>query len=269
MNNRNFLIVLFLALVFVACEKDDEYIQDIEETMVSIAKADSESGYFSVELLAKDTLFEGYNSLFLDITKKSDLEPVSQASVAFFPLMNMVAMKHAAPVENPETFPNEEGYFEGAVVFIMPDNPDESWSLAVAIDADGVKDTVNLMIPVVKSLEEARKISIISEIDGKIYFISLLEPSEPKVGMNDIEFTVHYRQNMMSFPPDEDISITIEPEMPSMGHGSPNNENPVHVGNGHYKGKVNFTMTGWWRINLELTKNGATVANDLSFDVTF
>jgi hypothetical protein len=55
--------------------------------------------------------------------------------------------------------------------------------------------------------------------------------------------------------------------MPSMGHGSPNNINPLHIKNGHYKGKVNFTMTGDWRINLVLNKDGKT--SSTFFDLLF
>lgn len=53
-----------------------------------------------------------------------------------------------------------------------------------------------------------------------------------------------------------------------MGHGSPNNVNPTNSGKGHYKGKVNFTMAGDWRINLDIYKNGAVVDTSLYFDVT-
>ena len=74
---------------------------------------------------------------------------------------------------------------------------------------------------------------------------------------------------MINFPADDDVAITIYPEMPSMGHSSPNNVDPVSTGNGHYKGTVNFTMTGWWRINLTLSKNDELMSDELYFDVTF
>jgi hypothetical protein len=57
--------------------------------------------------------------------------------------------------------------------------------------------------------------------------------------------------------------------MPSMGHGSPNNVNPVHTSNGHYLGKVNFTMSGFWRVHLTIKKNGVLLSNDQYFDITF
>jgi hypothetical protein len=65
------------------------------------------------------------------------------------------------------------------------------------------------------------------------------------------------------------MTVEITPEMPSMGHGSPNNVNPVHTGNGHYKGTVNFTMTGDWRIHLKLTRNGRLISDKAYFDILF
>jgi len=74
---------------------------------------------------------------------------------------------------------------------------------------------------------------------------------------------------MMSWPADSTYTFVITPEMPSMGHGSPNNVNPVHVGNGHYKGKVNFTMTGEWKVNIAVQKNGNTISKNAFFTITF
>ena len=55
-----------------------------------------------------------------------------------------------------------------------------------------------------------------------------------------------------------------------MNHGSPNNVNPTHIGNGHYKGVANFTMTGWWRVNMVIKDGeGNVLNNDSYFDITF
>lgn len=268
MKLKYILILFIFPLFFAACEKDDEVPKE-EINLVSIAKTDSDAGIFNVELMAEQALFQGYNKLYFNIKKNADKSQVTQASVSLLPMMHMTTMTHAAPFENPGNTVDKNGHFEGAAVFIMPGNPDEGWDLRVAIDADGTKDTTYLTIPEVTGLEEAREFSVVSEVDEKTYFISLLEPSEPEVGINNIEFTVHYKESMMSFPAAEDLAISIEPEMPSMGHGSPNNVTPTHVGNGHYQGQVNFTMTGWWRVNIEVSKNGQSIGEDLSFDITF
>lgn len=270
MRIKIYLPVLFLAvcLWIVSCS-DDENNPTEQPELVFVTENVTQSGNYSVMMLAGDTLFEGYNKVYLDIKNESSGQTIEQANVTLFPLMNMTNKKHAAPVENPGSFIGTSGYFEGAVVFIMPSNPDEGWTLDIAFDIDGNNDTAHLVIPVVNSLEEPKKINVISNIDGTVYFVSLIAPTEPTIGVNDLEFAVFYKQDMMNFPPAEDLSITIVPEMPSMDHGSPNNVNPTHTENGHYKGKVNFTMTGWWRVNLTLNNGSGQINNDAYFDITF
>jgi hypothetical protein len=75
--------------------------------------------------------------------------------------------------------------------------------------------------------------------------------------------------DMMNFPADDSYTMEITPEMPSMGHGSPNNVNPTNTGNGHYKGKVNFTMTGEWKVNVLVKKDGVTISKNAYFIITF
>lgn len=99
-------------------------------------------------------------------------------------------------------------------------------------------------------------------------FISYVLPQNPVVGINDFEIVLHKKASMMDYYPIENYTIEIVPEMPSMGHGSPNNVNPVHTSNGHFKGKVNFTMTGLWQVKLKLSKNGTLLSSDQYFEIT-
>ena len=262
-------VVLLLFIALAACEKQNDTKPVSEKEKLSIVAADTRSGLYHVELLANDTLYQGYNKIFLKITANPDGNPVKSAVVSLHPMMHMTNMEHSAPVENPAGSVSADGYFEGAVVFIMPDNPLEHWTLDVAVDIEGTKDTVHFEIPKVRNLKDGRIVNFISPEDDKTYFISLLQPASPEVGINDIEFTVHYRKNMMSFPPADDLAITFVPEMPSMGHSSPNNEQPDFTANGHYKGKVDFTMTGWWRINVTVKRDNDTLSDKVAFDINF
>lgn len=268
MKNKLYLGLLLMAASLNACQKDDNKPGPASGANILISQADSKGGNFSVSLMAGDTLFAGFNTIYLDVKEKAANVQVTSASISLHPLMSMVSMKHAAPVENPSGTADSDGYFKGAVVFVMPDNPAEHWSLGANITAGGVSDTVSLDIPVVKSPKESRIVNVISPVDGMTYFIALLEPAEPAVGINDIEFAAYYRKNMMNFPAAEDLTIGFVPEMPSMGHSSPNNIAPVYIGDGHYKGKVNFTMTGWWKINLTVEQGSQLVSDTLSFDIT-
>ena len=68
-------------------------------------------------------------------------------------------------------------------------------------------------------------------------------------------------ENMMSFPMVNDYTVKIDPRMPSMGnHSSPNNENATQSNPGDfYEGKLSLTMTGYWKINLQLAKADGTI----------
>jgi hypothetical protein len=256
-----------LSIALISCEKTDNQ-GDQNGDLVKIASGISVDQSFKVDLYALDTLFEGYNKLFLLITNQVSNQTLSEAELKLKPMMDMITMKHSAPFENPAGVTNTEGYFEGAVVFIMPSTADMGWTLEVNIKTGDYEGSASIIIPVVKSLEEPRKINVISAIDETKYFVSIVEPVKPMVGINTCEFTIHYKESMMSFPPAEGITMEIEPEMPSMDHGSPNNEHPTHTGEGHYVGKLNFTMTGWWRVHITLKKGNEIITDEAYMDIT-
>ena len=84
-----------------------------------------------------------------------------------------------------------------------------------------------------------------------------------------MEMAIYKKATMMSFPADSSLSVILTPEMPTMGHGSPNNVNPTHKRLGHYSGKVNFTMTGLWRLNLDYMSGAAVADSTQYFDIEF
>ncbi len=263
------IAAFLMAVLFLQCEDNKNQPDNTEPDKLRIASSESDNGMFQVELFANDSLFAGYNPIYLRLSEPDSKAEITAAEISLKPLMHMVKMTHAAPFENPSNLANEEQFFEGAVVFIMPSNPDEGWSLEVDIEAQGKTDHVSLTLPKVIEPEEARLVRILDAESGTTYFLSLVQPTAPMVGKNPLEFTLHYRENMHSFPAVENAKLTFEPEMPSMNHGSPNNEQPEHSETGHYKGVVNFTMTGWWRLNVMLEANGKVISDEIDFDVTF
>ncbi len=274
MNNfKKYIYGLLIATVMVSCTKDPINPQD-QLNYVKVGEAVSSGSTFNVEFFAADSLFVGYNKVYLKITEKLGGLPVTQASLVLHPLMDMVTFSHACPFDNPAENPDKDGYFAGAVMFSMIGT--NSWSLTVDVSANGKSETVLFPIDKVRSTNPVKKIVIIDSLSTGTgtwaitkYPVSIVEPSEWKVGNNPFEITVHKMASMMSFPCCTDLTFEITPEMPSMGHGSPNNVNPVSQGNGHYLGNVNFTMTGAWRINLVVKKGDRIVNRKAYFDVVF
>jgi len=271
---NNIIIVLALTLLVMGCENDnaDEKNSPLKG-LIKLNEGYASGAAAKIEIWGSRNYFAGYNKLTVVVTDSlNPSQKITDAHIHFEPemtmVMGMMTKVHAAPVENPDE-EAIDGVFSGAVAFIMPSVMDGSWKLKVGLhnhlaDKEGEAE-FDIMVD---SPDPARIKSFVSNSsDSTKLFVSLLRPETPKVGINDIEFTVHSMENMMSFPAEEGYTLEIIPEMPNMGHGSPNNINPVSTDNGHYRGKVNFTMTGDWRINVNVLKEGTVVSNGLFFDI--
>lgn len=255
--------------LFSGCDKDDNDPNNDSNTddLMMIASDHTNGGSMQVKLYAKQALFAGYNHLFIEVRDSASNELIDDAHISLSPMMDMQTMTHSAPYEDPAE-EAVDGLFPCAVVFQMPG--EMGWTLDISIHehVNGGSGTVQFPLSVAQP-EEAR-VHVVTPLNGSNpLIISYVEPSAPEVGINDMKVTLHQRETMMSFPAVENYTVSIEPEMPSMGHGSPNNVDPVHTENGHYEGQVNFTMTGFWRIHLDIMDGTEVVDSTAYFDVTF
>jgi len=274
-NFKTVLLIAGLTLItsLYSCkpdEGDDPKPENPFAELVELSKTYSGTGLYT-KLYASEALFVGYNTIYVAVFDSTTDEQLSNGEVLFNPMMDMMTMKHSAPHEDPgSTIDEKTKAFKGAVVFIMPSGMHGTWALNLSLLDFAGHSTVDISIPVdISQKAEPRVRSFVSSIDSSSIFVTLIEPTDPEVGLNDITFGVYKRENMMNFPPIEDVNIEFDPQMLSMGHGSPNNVNPVHMANGVYKGTVNFTMTGKWTI-FTLLKNqqGSALGDTLSFDMT-
>jgi hypothetical protein len=263
--------ILLLSALLFSCT--DTSITPNTTNYSKVAEAVSSGSSFDVEMLSVDSLFVGYDKVFFKVTEKSTNKSINQAVLVMHPLMDMGTTKHACPWENPSSNKNADGLYEGAILFSMAGI--NSWSVSMDVTANGITETVKFDIPKVIATNPVQKLVVIDSVttSGTLvqtkYPISIVTPKAWKVGMNPFEITIHCMQDMMTYSACSDFTVEITPEMPSMGHGSPNNVNPVYVSNGHYVGSVNFTMTGAWRINLLIKKSNWIAAKKAYFDITF
>jgi len=219
------------------------------------------------KVYSEKDLFVGYNKIFVAMFDSVSNTRLTDGHFDVIPMMDMGMMKHSAPVEiTDESIPSDK-FWKAAIVFIMPSSAGK-WTLNMAFhnhktDKEGEGELeVNVINPTTSVMK-----SFMASDSTKL-FVSLIQPTTPKIGLNNFEISIH-KKDMMDFPAVNDYTVEIEPTMPSMGHGSPNNVNPVFTSMGHYIGKVNFTMTGLWNVKITLKKNGVTIDNKQSFDITF
>ncbi|MFM1875245.1 MAG: hypothetical protein RL266_982 [Bacteroidota bacterium] len=255
-----------LSTIFTGCKKDDP-TPDNPTDLLLIASGYTETGSMKVKLYAADSLYSAFTELFIEVSDSASNEVIENAQVSIMPMMDMGMMEHSAPYENPNSSAAVDGMFPCNVVFQMPG--DMGWRLEVTVDnLTGGSGTAVLPLIVKNPAVTRTRVITPSNDPNKRLVISYLKPTDPKVGINDFEITLHSRESMMSWPSVENYTVQIEPEMPSMGHGSPNNVDPTHSGNGHYEGQVNFTMTGLWRINLTIMDGSTVVDSTAYFEVT-
>jgi len=262
---------LLLSTLFISCQKSS--VTPTPVNYMKAVEAVTTGASFNVAMYSNDSLYVGYNKVYFKVTDKSTGLPINQATLALHPLMDMGTMKHACPWENPTSTPNTDGYYTGAVMFSMA-GTNSSWSVSVDVTANGKTETVKLDIPTVIATNPVQKIVLMdSVITGGVltvskYPVTIVKPTDWKVGMNPFEITINYQQTMMDFPTSSDFTISIMPEMPSMGHSCPF-VNPTFVSNGHYTGSVSFSMTGAWRVNMIIKKSDWVKAKSAYFDITF
>ena len=257
--------VLMSALVFASCKKeevtpDDPTTSSTPVPLVEVSSMTNASNQTVTLYSESSDLTTGYTNFYVTVIDSLG-NSVESANVEYAPLMTMTSMSHACPIEQP-TFDAALGKYKGALVFIMSSMGGD-WTLDVSVDG------VAVQFPLVVAESDTRVVGNYTGTDGMTYFVSVLRPTNWVVGMNDWEVLIHKRASMMSFPADNDFTIEMVPEMVSMGHGSPNNISPVSIGNGHYNGDVNFTMTGDWRMHMTLSKVGTEIHSDAYLDIVF
>ncbi|HGY56364.1 MAG TPA: hypothetical protein ENK44_11705 [Caldithrix abyssi] len=250
-------LLVFMISIFVAC--NDTTSNPTDNELPSYSKlAEGFAQGTKIEIFVEKTPFVGYNRFHLAISDSASKKSISNAQITLKPIMDMGTMIHSAPYENPLSDKAENGYFSCAVVFIMSG----MWQMEISFTRQDNQESGTVKVEF--DVAPASLVKKVTGSDSVQYFITLVENDKWQVGMNDIEFCLHQKTSMMSFPAVENMQMSMEPWMDmgnNSGHGSPNNENPVHQTMGHYKGKVNFTMSGEWDINLDINNAFTTIAS--------
>lgn len=262
------LLFALLGLVILSCEESNNN-SDPNEELILIGSA-SENG-LSIDLYADQSLKVGLNKLYFDLTDIASEDQVTEAQIIQKPIMHMETMNHSCPVAGPGTTPNADGLFESEVVFIMASGMMGTWDDTVFVENQETNTSHQVVFENLTVAETNMKKNLVfddTDSNQVIYIVTLNGLEEPKVGLNDLTLTVHKKQTMMSFPEVADLSISIDPQMPDMGHGSDGNINPAYSENGKYAGKVAFSMTGYWTIDFSFSR-GSEELGTIQYAVNF
>jgi len=253
------IVPLVLATIFASCtsDTDDNTVNELDG--LTKFKEISNTTH-TIELYKyMGGLEQGYNEIALRIKDKTTNQYIKNASVTWMPVMHMAMTSHSCP-KSPVTKVSTDGdVYEGYIVFQMAENTTEKWDLKIDYTINGTAYTMTSGIEVPASAKQ--RVTTFTGSDGVRYIAAYVDPHHPKVGINDMVVGVWKMQDMMTFPVVDNFKVKVDPRMPSMGnHSSPNNVDATQIAVGDlYNGKLSLTMTGYWKLNLQLLNATGTV----------
>lgn len=254
-----YIVAVFaMALTFISCSNnEDEQIIVNELDGITKFKEITNSTH-TIELFSHmGSLEQGYNEIHLRIKDNSTNKYINNATVNWTPLMHMTMMTHSCPNSTVEK--ESETLYKGYIMFQMAQNATEYWDLKIDYTINATNYSVTDVIDVPASAK--RKVNTFTGSDGTKYLVAYIDPHHPKVAVNDLKVGVWKMENMMTFSVVDGYTLKIDPRMPSMGnHTSPNNVHATQAAvGGLYNGKLSLTMTGYWKINLQLADAAGTI----------
>ncbi|MDR0537145.1 MAG: FixH family protein [Tannerellaceae bacterium] len=266
------LVSVFIAAVFISCGKEEENSPADPTEGLKLIQEFADDNYTVSAWNERGEFRLGYTKVYFTIKDKEG-NFIDNAKLTSFPEMDMGMMKHSTP-RSEIIKVSGKALYEAYYNFLMYSGQGNGvwyYDLSYKVgDAGGgfedvVIDVKNAFRPDGKT--QASIIKTVAGADDKRYVITLVEPQNPKVGVNEISAYIHESKSP-DYPAIENFSLGLDPRMPSMeNHSSPNNSDLIwSEAEKIYKGKVNFSMTGYWKLNLILRneKKEALYGNPIS-----
>ncbi|WP_103071639.1 hypothetical protein [Aquimarina sediminis] len=256
-----YIVPVLLLALFTSCSSDDDNdIPPVNEVEDLIKVKDITNDTHTIELYTKSGKFyTGHNDISIRIMDNSDKKYVESATISWNPMMQMETMSHSCPKSEVSKVTGKNTVYNGTIVYQMTGMNGSGWSLKLTYTIDNQEYEAEDTITVLQS--DKQNVTTVTGSDDTRYILALIEPSTPKIAVNDITVGLYKMENMMMFPVVENYTIALDPRMPSMdNHSSPNNQDLAYDSTQQmYNGKLSLTMSGYWVLNLKLIDDKDTV----------
>lgn len=268
MKNLKYLSVFLFVVTLFSCSSDNDTTPEnpTDETAGLIKIQELINDNHIIELYSETgKLTQGYNPISLRIKDKASNKYITSSSINWMPIMDMGTMKHSCPRSLIEKVSGKQTLYDGSIIFQMAQNDSAFWELKIDYVINDITYSATAKINVIAT--EKRTVNTFTGSDGVKYVLAYISPKNPKVAINNMSVGLYKMQDMMTFPVVDNYKVKIDPRMPSMGdHSSPNNVDLIQAtSGGFYNGKLSLTMTGYWKINLQLLNASGEVLKGEAF----
>ena len=253
-----FCAVILTALTFEACNSGSPVTTPpVQSSYVKIITAEQGSTKFEVYSATSSTMVNGYNDIgFKVYTNGTEM---TSGYVTFFPKMYHHfngSPYHSTPCSPKFYYSSDKQMFMGYTTFMMWTDTNADWfgwyNYNGTSSVDSAKFIVNLS-------DNAQVKTFVDNSTETIIYLTLVAPLNPKQGLNDFQILAHRTYNELTYWEADSLEMYIRTWMPLMGHSSSDNVNPVSLGGGLYKGKVNYNMSGQWYVYDSIKYNGGII----------
>jgi hypothetical protein len=268
LSNKFYILILsiFASVLFTtSCrDKNESYFYINETPELTKIQEVSNSDYTFSLYTKSGNLTTGYNRIYFQVKDKSTGSLIlnKDMQLSWKLMMQMPSMSHSCPYSDIAKTSGMQTLYDSFAIFPMASDAEDVWNLTLNYNIGSKSGSVQLNPNV--SAANLQNLQNFAGSDGKNYFIALVEPSAPKMGTNDMTAYLYEMQDMNTFVPVDNFTVKIDPRMPAMeNHNSPNNIDLTSSNSGLYSGKVNFTMSGYWKINMiVLDSDNQTIAGE-------
>ena len=278
--------ILFLSFtIFYSCKK--EQTTEIKSNLIEIDSVAIPSNYRVV--------LEGYAGgakarIVVYTDTKFTTGPVKLYAVVYDSLSNKILnngkLKIYSLLKDDSVFqdwiqydavgPDKEittnGIYESTAYFHFPTTKKSNWWLQVYYTNN--KENISGYLEKNMEVESPIPFNVVPYIlindlnDYYYYNFYLLTKPNWKEGLNDFELKVdRFDLSIRKIEPSKNLTFEIDAIMPDSGIVSIGNTKPIHTENGIYKGKINLTKKGLWRMKLKVFENGVLKNDKVFFEL--
>jgi hypothetical protein len=266
---KKYLLLVFLPFLLASCSKENAVSPEPPPANNYSKVLTVDTANYKIEMYNDNSsiLYVGYNEIgfkvFVDNTEKKT------GFLKYTPTMvHNVGHGHSTPVQSEFTYDDSKGMFTGYVCYSMlSDSTTSFWFADYNYNNEFsiVKKQFNVVLGVGNQM--SIWLDTIPNPDI-LYYLTLISPKDPRVGLNDFKVILHQTTDNTVYNEVNEAQMFIRPWMPSHGHGSSSNINPVFTSHGKYEGKANLTMSGQWYVYDSIVVNNHT-ASSPSFYLVF
>ncbi len=230
------------------------------DTYQKIISAESGNIKFEVWTVNNDTLMTGYNKVGFKVYDNG-VEKNSGFVKFYAKMFHFTSSEfHATPVEPVYNYNSQLGMFTGYIIMMMPSDSTSRWYGYYNYNNELNVDSVRFDV----GWDRKTKFKIFTDLGAQLsYLITMTSPSTPVIGNNEFSCLLHESPDFVDFTQVNTANMYLTVRLDSLNHTSDGNENPHYSGSGLYKGKVNFDISGGWKVfdsiyynNRCITQNG-------------